>query len=105
MVYLNTLNNEYPLYIGDLNLLGIEENNIPENFFLVEDSEMPETTQNQTVVEVFPKSIDGIWKKQWEIKNLSEKDIEQLKINDIRSKLISGIVLSEEEKLVSQKWL
>ena len=105
MKYLNIDTNQYPIYVGDLQNIGIDINNVPNNFVVVDDTDIPELTSNQTVVEMFPVNVDGYWKQNWLIKDLSEKELQTIKINDARSKLIGGIKLTNEEELLVQPWL
>lgn len=67
-IYLNTVTKEYPRFIGDLYLLGYKSGQpLPENWVEVQETLAPTFGENESVRQLEPKLIDGVWKQQWEV--------------------------------------
>ena len=77
--YINTSTNEYPLYFGDMELRfpNFNKNNVPEDYAVVVQPEIPVPTDMQTVNEVSPILIDGVWTKQYVFITYTEEDLVQ----------------------------
>ena len=75
--YYNLNTGEYPRHIGDLYLLGYEDGQeLPEGWVHVVETEAPVRGENQKVVESQPALIDGVWKQQWRLENMTAEEIE-----------------------------
>jgi hypothetical protein len=92
MLYLNTETNEYPRYVGDLELLGWKlGEELPLNWVEVIQDPTPHITENETYYLEFPQLIDGIWKAVWTIRNLTPEEIE-LKNTPIEPSQLLGLL-------------
>lgn len=50
----------------------------PDNYALVEEVEFPIIDpEKQYFVELFPINVDGVWKRNFEVRNLTDEDIKQ----------------------------
>lgn len=76
--YINTNTNEYPKHIGDLYLEGWNDgDNLPDGWFLVKETQMPEVNEGQAVRESMPIFINDQWTQQWELYDITQEMIEQ----------------------------
>jgi hypothetical protein len=74
-IYLNTQTQEYPRFIGDLQLLGwVVGEPLPENWVEVTSINPPTITNNQIATEEFPVNIDGTWSMSWVVRELTEEE-------------------------------
>jgi hypothetical protein len=89
-IYFNTITNEYPRYIGDLELLGWSVgNDLPEGWVEVEYTEPPYAEENMKVIP-FPEFKNNKWTLSWSIVPITEEDIfKRQNAKDIRDKLFN----------------
>jgi len=77
-IYLNTKTKEYPRHPGDLELLGwLQGNPLPSNWVEVVGTDAPSFEDGETVYEVEPLEIDGVWTRQWAVRALTQEEVEQ----------------------------
>jgi hypothetical protein len=79
-VFIDTNKNLYPLYVIDVKMAypeWQEGDNLPDGVFSVFQTEMPELIDGVAIDEGYPQNIDGKWQRVWDIKVLSEKEIEE----------------------------
>jgi hypothetical protein len=78
--YINTLTNEYPQFIGDVQRIipGWQPTSaLPDGWFEVKEVAMPEPSEPGTVVfEDFPEMVDGEYERVWKTRSLSAEEIE-----------------------------
>lgn len=98
MAYLNTQTNEYPLHVGDLMLLGIQEENLPD-FIVPVIVELPEWDgENEICREITPSQDEsGIWKANFEIVPLTIEQKKMIAIQKIKTKIMTDQNLTDEE--------
>jgi hypothetical protein len=97
-MYLNTQTNEYPLFAGDLELLGWKQGTpLPENWVEVERTDVPEHSATEVAYENSPTKVGDIWKQSWGIRTLSNEELEQIVKNNVRNKVIREEPLTQEE--------
>jgi len=82
--YINTINNEYPLYTGDMQLIfpNFDDTIVPEGYAFVPHLDAPDITQTQRIKELLPILVNGVWVKQFEAIELTVEELlerEQLK--------------------------
>ena len=70
--------NEYPRYIGDVqlddpNFDGAIEN-LPEGWIAVEAVDSPEITDNQVAYEEFPVLENGVYKQVWKVREKTAEE-------------------------------
>ena len=80
MIFINP-NNEYPRYVGDLQLENpgwAEGQALPEGWKYVEDSIPPEFTANNQVLEEGFPALDenGIYQRNWSIRSMTAEELE-----------------------------
>lgn len=66
-----------------------EQDMAPFNMFPVERTQKPEELYNNTVVELAPEKIDGVWKQKWEVRLISTEELllrYKAKFTEIREK-------------------
>lgn len=108
MIFLNTETNQYPLFIGDLELIGWHQGEeLPNNFVQVVEVDQPTFLSGQTIDENFPEQdASGIWKQSWLVRDLTEEEILTGKIEKIRLKVQHGEKLTSEDiKLLSDNFM
>lgn len=75
---------EYPIYEGDFRTANPEYATVvdlipPEPYSWVEDTPPPEYSPfTQRFIEVTPQKIDGVWKRAWQVVDLTPEEIEIL---------------------------
>lgn len=73
--------NEYPRYIGDIQLevpSYQEGDALPEGWKLVEPTDRPESTEPDTITyEIFPVEVDGVFKQAWGNRPMTIEEIER----------------------------
>ena len=86
-MFINENTKEYPRFIGDLQLLhpGTTTDTLPDGWALVEETSMPEPQSGKGVFEAEPKQINGVWKQQWETRDLTP--VELVKIEEHNAKV------------------
>lgn len=85
--------NEYPRYIGDLLLINPdweEGDDLPDGWKQVNESEVPEFGEGQTIEEGFPVEIDGEFYRNLKVRDLTDEEI-----------AIINAPFSAKEKLIS----
>jgi hypothetical protein len=93
MFYFNTITKEYPRHVGDLQLLGWQENTeLPEGWVEVTDDQTPVITPEQTYEMIEPKLVDNIWIAQFLIRNRTQAEIDRQKAltQELNEKLAGG---------------
>ena len=65
--YINTITNEYPLSLSamELRFPNFDENNVPSDYAVVTQPEIPVPTNTQSVKETEPVLFNGVWTKQY----------------------------------------
>lgn len=97
-MFYNTSTKEYPRYQGDLELLGWKEGEpLPENWVEVEVVEMPEHLPMEVAYEDEPIQIDGIWKQNWKVRDLTQDEILENAREIVRQKVRLRETLTKEE--------
>lgn len=77
-IYLNTQTKEYPRHPGDLELLGwVQGTPLPLNWVQVIETDALSFEDGETVYEVEPLEVDGVWSRQWAVRALTQEEIEQ----------------------------
>lgn len=87
-VYINVDTMEYPRFIGDVQL------NPNCNWEEVLEVEQPDVLKNQVCYESAPEFINNKWTQKWNVRSLTEEEINERKNNDIMILRKNGI--SEE---------
>lgn len=98
-------NNEYPRYIGDLQIenpnwsVGDE---LPAGWVEVVETDLPVAGENQVVYQDFPTEVDGVMMQNWQIRDMTAEEIERRDApKTAKAKLISlGLTEVEVEALV-----
>jgi hypothetical protein len=76
--YLNTETNEYPRHDGDLELLGWTLGEpLPEPWVEVEHVPSPEVSESENYSEGAPVHLNGVWKRNWVVRDLTEEELTQ----------------------------
>jgi len=98
-LFYNTITNEYPRFIGDLELLGYRTGDpLPEGWASVQQSEYPrDIGENKKVVELAPVLIDSTWQQRFEILDMTDEEIEQANAPRIAKQKLIDAGLSEME--------
>lgn len=68
---------QYPRHLGDIWLKHPnykEGEPLPDGWFFVEQSDYPETKKYQKVNELFPVEVDGVYKQQFEIVEMTDEE-------------------------------
>ena len=102
MIYISP-KNEYPRHIGDIQLEnpGFKEGDtLPEGWVKVEESDRPVISEGQVAYEVFPVETDGVWYQAFEVRDLTDQEIQARKVAEVRRKVINGEPITEEEALL-----
>lgn len=73
--YIDLTTNEYPLYIGDIELRG----GLDDRFAKVEETPEPLTQDGFLSYEGKPELIDGVWKRTWITRELTREEIDKFK--------------------------
>ena len=71
---------EYPIHFGDIVIRypHATEENIPEDLALILETSRPTINDGQGVYEAPPVEIDGSWVQQWDVRNLTQEEINNL---------------------------
>lgn len=97
-VYMNTQTNEYPLYAGDIALLGVEESDLPKHIVEVEVIVPDFDPEIHVVSEELPKlGKDGKYHAVINLREYTEEEKKQLRVNEIKRKVIRDQAITEEE--------
>jgi hypothetical protein len=77
MAYIFVETQQYPLYIGDIQLLypDATEANLPNGFTEVLEVEKPETTLTHYPKEIAPIQISGVWTQQFQVKEFTADEL------------------------------
>ena len=92
--YIDLTTNDYPLYIGDIELLG----GLSERFASVQETPQPETSNEIISYEGKPEFIDGIWKRTWITRALTAEEI--LQYEEDKKRLVN-FNQSDPSKIIS----
>lgn len=78
--YINTKTLEYPLFIGDIQLLfsNATEENFPEQYKVVNEATMPEVAEGETVEELSPTFADSVWNQVLSVRKLTAQELQNL---------------------------
>lgn len=106
--YINTKTNEYPIYAGDLAVMGVDVSDLPDYIQPVEilPEDIPaHDSEHEYFVEKQPvKTKDGKWKPVFEVLPLTEEMKLDKKLNEIRRMVAMGqFITAEEAALLIQK--
>lgn len=94
MLFINADTLEYPRFQGDMEL------DPTANWQEVERTEPPVTKEGEIAYEIAPKNVKGKWKMVWATRPLTEKEISDRKIEEIKMKVMRNIALTQEEALL-----
>lgn len=78
-IYINEKENLYPRFPGDIQLIDPNwtiDAPLPEGWELVVNVPTPDCEVGQTLEELNPEKIDGVWYRKWKIRNLTEEELE-----------------------------
>ena len=85
--------NEYPRYIGDLLLINPEweeGDDLPDGWKLVNESEVPEFGEGQTIEEDFPVEVDGEFYRNLKVRDLTDEELARINApSTAKEKLVS----------------
>lgn len=86
MMFINKITKEYPRYIGDIQLLHPDAtlDNLPNDWVLVEETLRPENQDGKAIYESAPQEINGVWKQQWEIRDLTDEEIARIEAHNLK---------------------
>jgi hypothetical protein len=107
MIYISP-NNEYPRHIGDIQLehptyeLGQE---LPEGWVQVEEASRPEVEQGQVAYEGSPVEIDGVMTQNWQVRNLTEEELERINAPQRAKEKLLALGLTEAEVVALSRGL
>jgi hypothetical protein len=87
-MFINKITKEYPRFIGDLQLLHPDAtlDNLPNDWVLVEVTPRPENQDGKAIYESTPQEINGAWKQQWVIRDLTAEEIARINEHDLKIK-------------------
>jgi hypothetical protein len=85
-MFINKITKEYPRFIGDLQLLYPDAtlDNVPDDWALVEESPMPEYQSGKGIFETEPQQINGVWKQQWLVRDLTTEEITKIEAHTLK---------------------
>lgn len=76
-LYYNTVTQEYPRHIGDLQLLGWQIGEpLPENWVEVTFINPPSIEDGKVAVEGLPTENNGVWYNSWIVRDLTQEEID-----------------------------
>lgn len=76
-IYYNTVTQEYPRHIGDLQLMGWQVGEpLPENWVEVTFVEQPDVEDGKVAVETLPIENDGTWYVSWTTRDITQEEID-----------------------------
>lgn len=94
-LYLNTKTGEYPRHIGDVEL----DPQAP--WAVVTETTPPEAPSPFHIVyEGTPSLEDGVYVQTWEIRELSEAEVETIRVERLRERLSRMGITQEDLKLI-----
>jgi hypothetical protein len=106
-IYFNTERNEYPRYIGDIQLEHPnfnEGDTLPQGWVFLEETDSPLVGENQYTKLTTPKYENDSYHMSWEIITLTDEEIKTVKINDLKFKMNnSNLSLDEIQFIVDNK--
>jgi hypothetical protein len=77
LIYIDPQNN-YPRFIGDINLqhpTWSVGDPLPSGWTLVEETTPPQPQTTEVVEEDFPELVNGIYKQKWTIRQKTEQEL------------------------------
>jgi len=78
-IYYNVATDEYPLFIGDVQLIDVswdEDRELPENIKYVFETDRPEEIDGKHIIELKPEFIGGQWKQKFGYRDLTQEEID-----------------------------
>jgi hypothetical protein len=96
-------NNEYPRHIGDVQLASPNwkpDDELPSGWIAVVPTDPPIAEQGKVVYESAPVETDGVWLQTWAIRDLTDAEIQQRNLAEIRRKVLANEPLTEAEALL-----
>jgi hypothetical protein len=80
MLFYNTKTQEYPRYVGDLQLLGWNIGEpLPENWVEVENNSPAIDVATQTFTEELPELVDGRYVRKYQVRNFLPEELVELR--------------------------
>lgn len=82
-MYINESLGIYPRFDGDIQIIdptwqpGLP---LPEGWEEVTPTEMPVCGPSQIAEELAPEKINGVWHRKWQVRNLTEEEIETARL-------------------------
>lgn len=99
-MYINTNTNEYPIYIGDIQILYPdfkEGDALPDGIFEVIETEMPQPTwENVVTLKPTPDFIDGKYYSAWDVLILTPEQVEERKVNELKMRAMMANLSNED---------
>lgn len=97
--FLNTVTNEYPRHIGDLEALGwVQGTELPQNWVEVEVDTPPICKEDELAEPNAPLQDDsGKWVTTWTIRKMTTSEIKFKASQEIRYKVSLGQMITPEE--------
>lgn len=99
-IYLNTNTNEYPRFIGDIQIEFPSWNfgdELPSNWVEVEEVENPAYSDNEILEELQPKLVNGKYKQQWVVRKMTAEESERYNAPKTAKTKLMQLGLTENE--------
>lgn len=100
--YINTETLEYPIYEGDIRAAFRHSTSFPATGFVpppgyaaVDDVDPPEPTLEQSVRELPPNLVDGVWTQRWEVTQAPPELVAE-RVAAVRAAQVSAYVAALE---------
>lgn len=93
-MYINESLDIYPRFDGDIQLVQpgwTPDMPLPEGWEKVLTTEMPVPEIGQITEELHPEKIDGTWFQKWNIRNMTEQELENIRLTNEEIKKSFGI--------------
>ena len=81
-IYINDTEKIYPRFPGDIQLIDStwdKEQPLPNGWEEVEPALVPELAADEALLELWPVKIDGVWHQQFEVKKLTQEELDAIK--------------------------
>lgn len=82
-IYINKELDLYPRFPGDIQLIDptwTVDKPLPEGWELVEDTPTPVYEFGQIAEELAPEKVDGVWRRVWQVRNLTEEELDEQRL-------------------------